>query len=65
MRITEIEKRPLYTIISVSSNWDEIKEIGNWCLQHQCGKNVGLRRFSFKTDEELTMFRLKWENNNE
>lgn len=62
MKILEVDKRPLYTIISVASNWNEVKEISRWCLDHHCGKNVGIRRFSFKTDEELTMFRLRWEN---
>ena len=61
MKIVQIEERPFYKIVLVQSDWDEMKEIGHWCAQHQCGKQVSIRGFSFKTDQELTMFRLKWE----
>lgn len=47
--------------IRVDAKWDETGEIDRWCREHQCGKLVALKRFAFRTEEELTMFTLKWE----
>ena len=35
--------------------------ISKWCRDHSCGKQVNYKKISFKKDEELTMFLLKWQ----
>jgi hypothetical protein len=50
------------TIVTLGgTNWDTIYEMACWCLMHQCGKQVSVRQFAFKKEEELTMFMLRWE----
>lgn len=49
-----------YIKITVSSNYGEIDKISKWCQEHQCGKQVAIRQFAFKKEEELTMFQLRW-----
>ena len=63
--IDAVEKKEYYTLIRVSGPRDDIKNASRWCLTTNCGKQVNMHTFSFKRDEELTMFKLKWENNNE
>jgi len=63
MKITSKEITALGNIIvTVSTDWDEDDNMTDWCLAHQCGKKVAIRRYAFKTEAELTMFRLRWES---
>lgn len=48
-------------IIKVDCNKGKIQDITRWCNENRCGKQVAIQRFAFK-QEELTMFRLRWEN---
>lgn len=48
-------------IIKVEYTKDEARAIAKWCNQQQCGKQVAIRQYAFK-QEELTMFKLRWEN---
>jgi hypothetical protein len=63
--INSIEKKEHYTLVRVGGTLDEIKTANRWCTQTECGKQVNMFTFSFKRDEDLTMFKLKWESNNE
>lgn len=65
MTINTIEKKEHYTLVRVSGTPDEIKTANRWCIQTDCGKQVNMFTFGFKRDEDLTMFKLKWESNNE
>ena len=47
-------------VVKVDYERDEMKSIIKWCREHECGKQVAVDRFAF-ADQELTMFRLKWE----
>ena len=49
-----------YIKVTISSDWGEIDKISKWCLDHQCGKQVALRQFAIKKEEDLTMFQLRW-----
>ncbi len=47
--------------------WVQIKDRQNmydivkWCRDTGCGKQVNIRNISFKNEEELTMFLLRWQ----
>lgn len=58
--IKETVKRDSYTMLKLQEPTERLREIERWCYQTGCGKRVNLTSFSFSTDEELTMFRLKW-----
>lgn len=48
----------------VKFEWDspeDLRSIAKWCNEHQCGKQVNIRAFSFKNKDELTMFLLRWQ----
>jgi hypothetical protein len=34
--------------------------VERWCREHRCGKRSGFNKFFFETDEQMTMFRLRW-----
>jgi hypothetical protein len=36
-------------------------DIARWCQEHGCGKQVSIHAISFKNEEELTMFLLRWQ----
>ena len=40
----------------------QIYDISVWCNEHGCGKQVNIHTISFKKDEELMMFLLKWQS---
>jgi hypothetical protein len=63
MKIIEQKTNSLGVIIIKVhyNNGDQERKISKWCNEHQCGKRVAIQRFAF-TQEELTMFRLRWEN---
>lgn len=47
-------------------NWVQINrqnmyEISQWCKDYSCGKQVNMRTISFKNEEELTVFLLRWQ----
>jgi hypothetical protein len=44
-----------------NSKYTNMNEIARWCNTHQCGKRVNLQAFSFKNQEEITMFLLRWQ----
>lgn len=60
MTIVDKISTPNYIKITISSDWGEIDKICKWCVEHQCGKQVSIRQFAFKKEEELTMFQLRW-----
>jgi hypothetical protein len=62
--IDAVEKKEYYTLVRVRGTLDEIRAARSWCLTTECGKQVNMHTFSFRRDEDLTMFKLKWENNN-
>lgn len=64
MRI-EIKRKPQYIMLRFTSLNNRVSDMAKWCKDRQCGKLVGLGRISFKTDEELTMFRLCWASNDD
>lgn len=37
-----------------------IDEIAEWCKDNDCGKRMSFNQFKFRTEEELTMFMLRW-----
>ena len=62
MKIIEQQTNSLgIIIVKVMFNGNEARDIAKWCNEHKCGKQVAIKRFAFK-QEELTMFRLRWEN---
>jgi len=63
MTIDTVEKKEHYILARVSGTSAELRNANIWCTQTECGKQVNVHTFSFKQDEELTMFKLKWENN--
>lgn len=38
-----------------------IYNIAKWCRETGCGKQVNFKQISFKNEEELTMFLLRWQ----
>lgn len=44
-----------------NAKYRNMNEIARWCSTHQCGKRVNLRAFSFKNQDEVTMFLLRWQ----
>lgn len=63
MKILEQQTNSLgIVVIKVEYNKnDQVRAMAKWCNEHRCGKQVAMGRFAF-TQEELTMFRLRWEN---
>ena len=62
MKIVQIEPSPYgYWKMSVSGDWAEVEKASRWCVEHQCGKKIAIRQFSFRTEADITMFRLQWE----
>ena len=39
----------------------DMYEIAQWCKDMGCGKQVNFKQISFKNDEEITMFLLRWQ----
>jgi hypothetical protein len=58
----EKEYRPNYIFCKVDKRIFKktISDAEVWCQQSQCGRYVSLYHFSFKNEEELTMFTLRW-----
>jgi hypothetical protein len=48
--------------VEIDNHRLHMHEIAHWCKLHQCGKQVNIRAISFKNDEELTMFLLRWQS---
>jgi hypothetical protein len=64
MIFQEVIKREYYTLIRLAKteNQQEMVDVEKWCFKMQCGKRVNrTTTFIFKTDAEITMFRLRWE----
>jgi len=49
----------------VEVNGREMIKISKWCRETGCGKQVNYKQISFKSDQELSMFLLKWQIQNE
>lgn len=49
------------TLSSESYTFDNFRNISVWCNEHGCGKQVNVHAFSFKNEEELSMFLLRWQ----
>jgi hypothetical protein len=39
---------------------EQLEEIAAWCRDNECGKRMSFNQFKFRTEEELTMFLLRW-----
>lgn len=46
----------------VSNEYYGIRELSSWCKETGCGKQVNTSAISFKNESELTMFLLRWQN---
>ena len=42
------------------ANDADMQIIEAWCQEHQCGQRSGYNKFYFGTDEQMTMFKLRW-----
>lgn len=63
MKIRTMERKEFYTWLHVElDSADSYLEINKWCRDTGCGKLVKSRTFSFKNDEEITMFCMRWVN---
>ena len=40
----------------------QMYQIAKWCNEYNCGKQVNFKQISFKNQEELTMFLLRWQS---
>lgn len=60
MKILEQQTNSL-GIVVIKVEYNQVRAMAKWCNEHRCGKQVAMGRFAF-TQEELTMFRLRWEN---
>ena len=60
MKILEQQTNSL-GIVVIKVEYNQVRAMAKWCNEHQCGKQVAMGRFAF-TQEELTMFRLRWGN---
>lgn len=61
MIIKEVVQHSHYWKVKVSSDWDEMRSAAQWCTSTGCGKQISVSQFGFKTEDEITMFRLRWE----
>jgi hypothetical protein len=59
---SDIEYRANYIFCRIDKNISHsvTSEIELWCAENSCGKRVSLNHFSFKTEDELTAFTLRW-----
>ena len=56
-----IEPRENYIWVKVKLNDRTlIRDISKWCTKTGCGKQVNVNTISFKNEEEVTMFHLRW-----
>lgn len=39
---------------------EDMIAVETWCLNHGCGRRSGWDKFYFETDEQATMFKLRW-----
>jgi hypothetical protein len=39
----------------------DMQQIARWCQETGCGKQVNFKQISFKNEQELTMFLLRWQ----
>ena len=39
----------------------DMYEIAQWCKDAGCGKQVNFKQISFRNEEEITMFMLRWQ----
>lgn len=39
---------------------DHLLPVQEWCEQTRCGKRIAFDMFTFKTEEEMTTFLLRW-----
>jgi hypothetical protein len=46
-------------LVSVPSE-EELKQIQEWCEINQCGVRMSYDQFAFDSEQELSMFMLKW-----
>jgi hypothetical protein len=42
------------------ANDADMQTVDAWCREHQCGQRSGYNKFFFDTDEQITMFKLRW-----
>ena len=45
----------------VQINSPNMYTIARWCQETGCGKQVNFKSISFKNEQELTMFFLRWQ----
>lgn len=62
MKVVETIRTENYIKVRLdpTTQWQQMHDADTWCRECNCGKQVSLKHFAFKTEEEFTMFRLKW-----
>jgi hypothetical protein len=64
----EVERHPTYILVRVNGSGKDygwIRGMDQWCKDRGIGKQVGMGRLSFKTEEDLAFFKLCWMGNDQ
>lgn len=63
MKIKSMDRREFYTWLNVDLEQGENEnQVNQWCIDTGCGKLVKVNTFSFKNENEITMFCMRWVN---
>jgi hypothetical protein len=60
---TLVLKAEFFSSYSNPGLWEQsesMEEIAEWCKQNDCGRWHAYDMFKFRTEEEITMFLLRW-----
>jgi hypothetical protein len=63
IKFSDVEKRPSYLYARIDRTVVQYKEMDmalRWCKEHECGKVVNRNSIAFKSEEEMTMFLIRW-----
>jgi hypothetical protein len=58
MEIIEFIEQPTYVKIRVAQ--EDRDQLAEWMLETQCGKQVSMYHFAFRSEAEYAMFLLRW-----
>jgi hypothetical protein len=58
MEILEFIEQPAYIKIRVAQS--DRDDLANWMHETQCGKQVSIYHFAFRSEAEYAMFLLRW-----
>lgn len=67
-RVTEVDHFPGYLRLEPVTdpgyfdvaNDADMQVVESWCRENDCGQRSGFNKFFFATDEQMTMFKLRW-----